>query len=568
MPGASADEVVRRVDRLTAPYGGLGAYPRADQPSNQFVDAKIRQLRGQAFIAPIIFLGVAAFLLHIVLSRLISTQREQIAALKAFGYSGRQIGLHYLQMVLVLVLAGGILGIAVGTWMGAAVTGMFGRYFNFPHLYYSLDPAVIGSGLLVSSGAAIAGTLGAVRRAVRLPPAQAMRPEPPANYRPTLVERLGLGGLFSPAARMALRNLERQPVKSLLSCLGLSLAVAVLVLGNFMGDSVTYAMETQYRLTQRQDLTVLFVEPTEGRVVHDLAHLPGVRRCESFRSVGVRLRFGARSRRVSVQGLERNAELYPLIDIYRRRVPLPEEGLVLSRKLAELLAARVGDTLTVEILEGERPVREMAVVDLVDDFVGTTAYMSRPALNRLLREGPVISGAYLAADHAQMGVLYTKLKRAPTVSGVMVKEAALANFREAIAESLLIMRTINVVFACVIAFGVVYNSARIALAERSRELATLRVIGFTRGEVSRILLGELAVLTAAAIPVGLLLGRVFAGGAVAANDTELFRIPLVVEPSTYGLAALVTLTAALVSGLVVRRRIDELDLVSVLKTKE
>jgi putative ABC transport system permease protein len=232
------------------------------------------------------------------------------------------------------------------------------------------------------------------------------------------------------------------------------------------------------------------------------------------------------------------------------------------------LAAGVGDTLTVEILEGERPVREVVVADLVDDFVGTTAYMSRTALNHLLREGPVISGAYLAADPAEMGVLYTKLKHAPRVSGVTVKEAALVNFREAIAESLMLMRTFNIFFASVIAFGVVYNSARIALAERSRELATLRVIGFTRGEVSRILLGELAMLTAAAIPIGLVLGRLFAAGSAKANDNELFRIPMVIHPPTYGLAVLVTVTAAVASGLVVRRRIDELDLVSVLKTKE
>ncbi len=327
-------------------------------------------------------------------------------------------------------------------------------------------------------------------------------------------------------------------------------------------------MDTQYRVTQRQDLTVSFVEPAQARAVHDLAHLPGVHRCEPFRTASARLRLGPRARRVSVQGMEPQAELNPLVDIYRRRVYLPEEGLVLSRKLAELLAARVGDTLTVEVLEGERPVREMAVVDLVDDFVGTSAYMSRPALNRLLREGSVISGAHLAADPDRLGAIYSKLKRAPKVLGVVVKEAAQANFHEAIAESLLIMRTVNVFFACVIAFGVVYNSARIALAERSRELATLRVIGFTRGEVSRILLGELAMLTAAAIPVGLLLGRLFAVGAAASNDTELFRIPLVIEPATYGLAVGVTLLAAVASALVVRRRIDGLDLVGVLKTKE
>jgi putative ABC transport system permease protein len=567
-PGAGEEEVIRRVDRLTAPYGGLGAYGRAEQTSNEFVRIKIRQLRGMAMVAPMIFLAVAAFLLHIVLSRLINTQREQIATLKAFGYSGRQIGWHYLKIVLVLVLLGGVLGTSAGAWMGAGATRMHARFFHFPVLRYNLDSAVIAAGLLVSSGAAIAGTLGAVRKAMRLPPAQAMRPEPPANYRPTIVERLGLQALFSPVARMILRNLERQPYKALLSCLGLALAVAILVLGYFMGDSVQFAMETHFRLAQRQDLTVTFVEPTAARAIHDLAHLPGVLHCEPFRSVAVRLRHGPRSRRLGLMGLEPRADLSPLIDIYRRKVALPAEGLVLSRKLADLLDAAIGDTLVVEVLEGQRPVREAEVVNLVNDFSGTIAYMDRTALNKLMREDPVISGVYLAADPSRIDILYSRLKQAPSVSGVVVKEAAMDSFRETIAESLLLMRMFNIVFAWVIAFGVVYNSARIALSERSRELATLRVIGFTRGEVSRILLGELAVLTAAAIPLGLLLGRGFAALAAWGNDTELFRIPFVIEPATYGIATLVTLLAALASGLVVRGRIDHLDLVSVLKTKE
>ena len=568
MLGASEEEVIRRVDRLTADYGGLGAYPRVEQISNEFVNSKLRQLRGMALVTPVIFLAVAAFLMNIVLTRLVSTQREQIATLKAFGYARVEIGWHYLKMVLVLVVAGSALGTVAGAWMGSGVTALYARFFHFPDLSYSLDPAVIGSGLLLCGGAAVAGTLTGVRRAMRLPPAEAMRPEPPATFRPTLIERLGLQRFFSPADRMILRQMERQPVKTLLSTLGIALAVAILVLGDFMGGSVQYAMDTYFHLVQHQDVSVTFLEPTTVRAVHDLEHLPGVRRCEWFRAVPVRLRFGPRSRRLAIQGMDPHGELNQLIDIYRHRVTLPADGLVLSRKLAELLAVRVGDTLTVEVLEGIRPVREMRVIDLLDDFAGTTAYMNRDALNRMMREGRILSGAYLAVDRSRLEGLYVRLKHAPRVGGVVIKEAALESFRETIAENLLRMKAINVLFACIIAFGVVYNSARISLAERSRELATLRVIGFTRAEVSRILLGELAVLTAAAIPLGLVLGHGFAALTTWAYDTELFRIPLVIERSTYGFAALVTLLAALVSGLIVRRRIDRLDLVEVLKTKE
>lgn len=568
MPGAPEPEVIRRIDRLTADYGSLGAYGRADQTSNLFISNELRQLRSMALIVPIIFLAVAAFLMNIVITRLIGTQREQIATLKAFGYSRVEIGWHYLKMVLVLVVLGSVLGTAVGTWMGAGMTALYTRFFHFPVLRYRLDPPVIGLGFLACAASAVGGALGAVRRAVRQPPAEAMRPEPPQSFRPTVIERLGFERFFSPALRMVLRQMERRPLRALLSALVIALATAILVVGDFIGGSVQYALDTYFHLAQRQDVTVLFGEPSEGRVVYDLGHLPGVRSCESFRNVPARLHFGPRSRRLVIQGVERQGELNRLIDFHQQPLVVPAQGLVLSRKLAELLDAHVGDALTVEVLEGLRPVREVLVVGVMEDFFGTNAYMERTALNRLMREGPLVSGAYLAVDSARLTELYDKLKHCPGVAVVVVKEAALKSFEDTIAENLLIIKSFMVVFACIIAFGVVYNSVRITLAERARELATLRVIGFTRAEVSRILLGELAVLTVLAIPGGLWLGHALAELDTLVNDTELFRLPLWIEPSTYGFAVVVTLSAALVSGLIVRRQIDRLDLVSVLKTKE
>jgi putative ABC transport system permease protein len=568
MPGASEQEVIRRVDRLTGDYGSGGAYGRVDQISHLFISNELRQLRSMALIVPIIFLSVAAFLMNIVITRLIGTQREQIAALKAFGYGRVAIGWHYLKMVLVLVLIGSALGTAAGTWMGAGLTALYTRFFHFPVLRYALDPPIIGMGVLICAASSSLGALSSVWRAMRQQPAEAMRPEPPHSFRPTVVERLGLQRFFSPALRMILRQMERRPLRALLSALVIALAVAILVVGDFVGGSVQYALETYFHLSQRQDVTVLFVEASEGRAVYDLQHLPGVLRCESFRTVSVRLRLGPRSRRLAIQGVDRQGELNRLIDMQQKQVILPPDGLVLSRKLAELLEAHIGDTLTVEVLEGARSVREMPVVDVMEDFFGTNAYMDRSALNRMMREGPLVSGAYLAVDTAQTETLYAKLKNCPRVAVVIVKEAALKSFENTIAENLLLMKSFIVTFACIIAFGVVYNSVRITLAERDRELATLRVIGFTRAEVSRILLGELAVLTAVAIPGGLLLGHALAALDTRANDTDLFRLPLWIEPSTYGFAVVVTLLAALASGLIVRRQIDRLDLVSVLKAKE
>lgn len=569
MPGASEAEVLLRLDRLTESYGSLGAYGRSDQPSHKFVSNELEELRGMALVVPTIFLAVAAFLLNIVMSRLINTQREQIAALKAFGYTRWEVGGHYLQMVLVIVVIGAAMGTAVGVWLGQSVTELYTRFFHFPIFTFDLGADVLLLALGVSGAATVLGTIGAVRRAVRLPPAEAMRPEPPASFQPTVIERIGLQRWLSPGARMIVRQLGRRPWKALLSCFGIALAVAVLILGSFAKDALEFILETQFYLAQRQDLSIAFVEPASARALHDVEHLRGVRRCEPFRSLSIRMRSGHRSRRLALMGVSRKGELFRLIDKDRREVSIPAEGVVLSTKLAEILGVRVGDSVVVEVLEGERPVRDIVVAGFVSDFEGTAAYMDMRAVNRLMRESDVLSGAFLAVDPQREEELYRTLKNSARVASVTIKGATMRSFQQTIAENLLRIRTFIITFASIISIGVVYNSARISLAERSRELATLRVIGFTRAEISLLLLGELGILTLAALPLGLALGYGLAALVIRlAYDTELFRIPLIVDRSTYAFAVTVTLLAALISGLIVRRMLDRLDLVAVLKSKE
>jgi putative ABC transport system permease protein len=567
-PDASEPEVLRRLDRLIEPYGGLGSYGRHDQVSHRYLSDEIKQLRANVIIVPAIFLGVAAFLLNVVLSRLIGTQREQIAALKAFGYSHWEVGLHYLKFVLVLVAVGSVLGTAVGAWLGRLMTAMYTQFYHFPVLSFRFDADVVALALLVSGAAAVLGTLSAVRRAVVLEPAVALRPEPPASYRPALLERLGLQRLFNQATRMVLRNLERQPFKAGFSVAAIALAVAILVVGTFTEDALHYMMDYQFEMCERYDMSVALVEPASARALHEMTHLPGVQYGEAFRSVAVRLKSGHRSRRLGLMGMQGGGRLNRLIDRDLAEIPLPAEGLLLSDKLAELLHVGVGDALLVEVLEGERPTRTVPVAGLVQDYTGTSAYMEMRALNRLLHEGPTISGAFLTVDPRYEEALYHTLKATPRVAGVVVKRASERSFWETVAQNLLTVRIFNMVFAGIIAFGVVYNNARIALSERSRELATLRVIGFTRAEISAILLGELAVLTAVAVPAGLALGYGLSAVVVLAFDTDLYRIPLVIAPATYGFAAAVVLAATLASALTVRRKLDHLDLVAVLKTKE
>ena len=408
----------------------------------------------------------------------------------------------------------------------------------------------------------------AVRRAVRLPPAEAMRPEPPASYRESLLERAGLRGLLSQPARMILRNVQRRPVRALTSVVGIAFAGALMVVGLFFIDSIDEVMFVQFNVAQRQDVTVTFVEPASARALYELERLPGVVTAEPLRAVPVRLRAGHRSRQTAITGLPDGARLQRVIDSSLEPVRLPPEGLVLSTKLAEVLAVERGDRVVLEVLEGARPVRQAVVADLVDEYLGAAAYMEVGALRRLMREGRNLSGASLLVDSAEADRLYRRLKAIPAVAAVALKSATLETFEQQMDQFMGIMIFFFVLFAGIIAFGVVYNAARISLSERSRELASLRVLGFTRAEISFILLGELAVVTLAAIPLGFLLGYGLAGWTAAANDTELYRFPVIVSGRTLGVSALVVIAAAAVSGMIVRRRLDHLDLVEVLKTKE
>lgn len=569
MPSASLPDVVDRIDALTEPYGGLGAYGRNDQLSDQFLSNEIRQLRGMGTIVPSIFLSVAAFLLNLVVGRIIGAQREQIAALKALGYANRSVGWHYLQFALVIVGAGWLVGLLAGAVLGRSMTQVYTTFFNFPILLYVLSPRILCLAAAVAVLAGFLGTVGSVRRAVALPPAEAMRPEPPAEYRPTVLERVGLTRVFSNTTLMIVRHLERTPVKSAMSVLGIAMAVAVLVLGRVGADAIFRVVAIVFDYQQRQDVVVSFIEPRGYRAVYELGRLPGVMRVEPIRTVPARLKFGHRHRRTAVVGLSPDADLFRLIDERLRPVSPPEDGVILGEKLAELIGARVGDRVTLEVLEGARPTREVLVVGVVQEFLGNAPYMNIAALNQLLQERRTASGAYMRVDSIYLDELYRTLKETPGVAGVTVKKAAVENFEKTMAEMMSIMTAFNVAFSVVIAVGVVYNAARIAVAERGRELASLRVLGFTRGEISAVLLGELAVLTAIAVPAGLLLGHALAWFVAKISfDTELFRIPFHLETTTYARAVVVVLAAAVVSGLVVRRKLDHLDLIAVLKTKE
>lgn len=567
-PGALETPILREIERILEPYGGLTAVGRGRQSSNYVVVEEMEQLRTWATVVPLIFLSVSAFLVNVVLSRLVSLQRPEIATLKAVGYSDWKIGLHFFKLVSVFVLLGSVLGVALGALLGRGLTGLYTGVFHFPLFSYRLSPGVVLAGTAISLVSAVVGAISAVRQVVTLTPAEAMRPASPAVYRPLLSERLGLGWLISHAGRMIIRELERQPLRTLLSAAGIAAAIAVLVVGRISHDAFEQVIDVQFQRAWREDLSVAFREPLPQRAVLELSHLPGVWRAEGMRTLGVRAEVGPVSRDVAVLGYADDAELRRVMDRRGRTLPLPHDGALVSEQLAKALLIRPGQIVSIKVLEGERKTYPVRVAGLVDDLAGLQIYIRRRALETLLSESPSANTVLLSVDPLFLAEVQRRLNEMPQVAGISSRPAVIRHFREQSGTSMVIISAVLTAFAATIAIGVVYNNARVALSMRSRDLASLRVLGFTRREISGILLSELAMQVLVALPLGIVLSRWFTAWVVSISHPERFRLPGEVSAERLAFAVLVTLIAAGVSGLLVRHRLDHLNLVAVLKTRE
>jgi putative ABC transport system permease protein len=567
-PNADPDAVLMAVDEMLEPYGGRDAVTREKQLSNFILDGEMAGLETMATVVPFIFLAVAAFLLNVVLGRLVTLQRQQIATLEALGYSKWRVSFHYLELVSAIVVIGALLGVAVGMWLGGALTDLYAQYFHFPTLEYHMPISLVVVGVGVSLLAAVTGVYGAVRRISKMPPAQAMRAPAPARYSKSPIEVLGLNKLFGQSMTMVFREVWRRPWRTFLSALGIAAAIGICIVGRFFYDSFDYLVNDLFHRENRGDTSVYFVKPLDENDIRSLEHTPGVLDAEGHRVVPVRLRVGHRWRDSAITGLPDDHELRQLIDRDSNEFELPDDGIVMTDMLADILDVDVGDEVLVEIRENERRVRPVTVAMLVDEPFGLNAYMRLSILYELLGEMPRVSVVHLRTDPTMRDEVGRRLKEMPGAWRVVRKQTLLDNFEAQTGGSMMWMTLILTVFAGIIAIGVVYNNARVALSMRSRDLSSLRVLGFTRREISAVLLGELALQVAVAIPLGLYLGHWWSTALAGTNDPEMYRLPIIISDATYAYAIAVTAIAALISAMLVRRKLDHLDLIAVLKTRE
>lgn len=568
--GRDANEaaVIDGVDRLLEPYGGLGAYGLKDQASNRFVSDEIAGLRTSSKSVPPIFLAVAAFLLYIVVSRLVQAEREQIGLMKAFGYTDFEVGSHYFKMILAIAAAGAVAGCLMGVAAGRSMIVLYQNYFKFPFLVFRVEPTSFVTGFLVSVAAASAGGVLVLRKVFALTPAVAMRPPAPTDY--TRAGRFGRSfvAMLDQPSRMVLRRVTRQPGRMVGAMVGIATGMGLSAAMLSLLAGFDHALELSFSVIDRSDVTVSLVEPLAEKTIFELKRLPGVIEVEPVRVVPVVLRKGLKSHRCAINGVVESARLNRPVNARMRGIEMREDGIVLSQALADILKIRAGEMLSVEVREGRRPRFEVMVAGVSQTLLGSPAFMRLEAVNRLLREPDRVSGAYLRIDSNRSGAIYRALKGMPAVAGVSLKRDARAAFQKTMDEGAGAMRYVMAAMSAIITFGIVYNAAQIAYAERERDLSSLRVIGYSRGETAFVLLGELAVVTLLALPIGSILGYFLSFGIAKGFSTELYQIPIIFAPASYGVAALAVLGAALFSGLLVKHDLDRADLLAALKSRE
>lgn len=558
--------ILRQLDQELSAYGAIGAYGREDQISDAFVSSEIDQLRTLGRVVPPVFLAVGSVLVYVVISRLVTIQRPAIGLLKAYGYTNPEVLMHFLKLVALIGSLGVLFGVLLGIWFGRQMAELYIRYYDFPFLLFRAAPSDYLIVCAFSAASILGGGVLAVRRSVSLQPAEAMTAPPPPDYSKAAGSAITRLRWIDQQTRMILRQIIRWPGRAMVTVGGVAASIALLVSVFVMMDGMDKMISNYFSDANRYDAVVTFTEARGPQSLNDLQRDPAVQRAEPFRTVAARLKSGRSTERVAIVGAARDSELSRLIDAAGNSVETPAGGIILSDDLAEKLGVKPGSLLTLEVTEGRRPEVRLIVTGLARTYLGSAALMDITQLNRILGEGDVLSGVYLKTDSALESDLQTGLMGAPSIATVSFLGPAEDRLRSMMEENIGVSLTVFALFAAMIALGVVYNSVRISFTERQRELASLRVLGFSKAAVSYILLGEIALLALVAIPIGLGAGCLLSMYFADAMGSELFRLPVVFEPATFAAASLIVMAAVALSELIVRQRIDALDMVGALKS--
>jgi putative ABC transport system permease protein len=565
-----SQDILRRIESMLAPYGVVTSYPRRTQTSNQFLSDELRGLGLFSTMMPAIFLVVGALVLNVLMVRLVDQQRVTIGTLKAIGYPDATIFLHYTKFALALALGASLVGLVLGYGMANFVTSLYRMFYEFPNLENHIYAGTYSGGVAVAIVCALVGSLQGARTALALKPAEAMRPKPPARGGAIWLEQFAwLWQRLSFGWRLVLRNVFRNPLRSAVGMFAAAMGAALLVCGFILANAITFLIDFQFERVTRSDVDLHFKDERGVAALFEARSLPGVDRAEPVFDVSCTFIHGPHRRRSGIMGVAPGSRLTTPRDTQGRAIRVPETGLAMSRKLAELLEIIPGDYVTVLPTRGLRHELRVRVAELSDSYIGMAVYADIRFLGRLLREEFALNGVQLALDTSprSMRQFYAQIKQLPAVQSVNARADTIENMNFIVATQRIFI-SLLVLFAGVIFFSSLLNSSLIGLAERRREVATLRVLGYTEWQIGGLFLRESLVINSLGTLLGLPLGYSLALLLSKLYNTEMFRFPLITPPNVwFGTIAAAVIFALAAHG-VVQLTINRQDWLEASKTKE
>ncbi len=565
------DELLRIAEQRLSTYGVFSTTARKDQPSNRFLSDEIRGIGTFAGIMPTIFLAVAALVLNVLMVRLIDQQRAVIGTLKGLGYSNGQIFWHFTKFGGLVGLVSGLVGCWLGYQMASFVTELYKKFFEFPNLTNYFYPGLSTAGLAISLSFALVGSMQGARAALRLQPAEAMRPRPPAaggriwlERFAALWRRLGFGW------RMVLRNIFRHRLRTSVGVFAVAMGAALMTAGFMLREGVSFIVDFQFEQVLRSDVDLTFKDERGSDALREARYLPGVDRAEPVLDVACEFFHGRFHHKGTISGLADGAELTVPRDSAGQIVRVPRVGIVMTRKLAQLLDVRAGDAVEMAPIKGLRRHEIVPVAAIADSYVGIATYANINYLSRLIGEELATTGVQLKVDPSESAKheLFRTIKRLPAVQMYSSRMNTIHNVTETVLKTQAIFIGLLVMFAGVIFLTSLLNTSLIGLAERRREVATLRVLGYTEWQIGGYFFRESLVVTVLGTLSGMPIGYLLCVFVTSRFDTEMFRFPLVGPPIVWIRIWGFALLFGFLAHLAVQWEINKLDWREALNVKE
>lgn len=557
------EDIIDIVEKRLDKYGLKRITKLEDQLSNNVLTQKVDGIQMMSSILPVMFLMVAAIIISIMLSRIVSNDRMAIGVLKALGYSNFNILFHYTKYALSIGLAGSVTGIAGGVLLSKPMSEVFVSYFNIPLSGIKLQHSYIVNAILLTSLFCIGSGLFGARGVIKIMPADSMRPEAPKSGKRILMERITFLWRHIPFSwKMVIRNILRNKRRFSFLVLGLALAYGINVVPLYMMNTMVSMFELQFGEYQKMDYTINFVRPLHEGVITDLSHLIKSGRIEPRLEYPFELVNGWRKNTVGIIGVPQQTAFYKFVDKDSNVVKLPNNGIFITEAVAKSLNVKEGETIIVKsFLPGKEDV-SLQVAGIVKQYLGANAYMNIEEMRALLLERQMITGVSVASKDN----LKEKLKDVRNISTV----SSVGDMKQSFVEYLDTMNLaigLYMLFGGILGFALIYNATIISISERKMEFASLRIMGFEKKDVYGMISKENLIMALIAIIVGVPLGLGMINGMADSFSSEMITFPVIFSPKFFIQAAAATIIFAIVAQLATLRKIYNLNFIDALKSR-